>query len=193
MRTCAVLIASVLLAVTAATSYGRADYVIRKISPSVVITPQYSITLGTTPPTGKNQQWIQVEVDFQSTVPWTDELTFRYYILLAGACLTGEVTHVDIPAGRDLYSVMYVAPHTIDKVLKGRALASLDIENVGVEIVNQGQVLTMASFKNAGYGQAQWWQSMQQVTGRVLNKNQTPFGPLFWDRYEQIKIPAGAQ
>ena len=28
---------------------------------------------------------------------------------------------------------------------------------------------------------------MPQVAGLVLNKNETPFAPLYWDRYEQIK------
>jgi hypothetical protein len=33
----------------------------------------------------------------------------------------------------------------------------------------------------------QWFATLPQVSGFVLNKNQTPFAPLYWDRYEQIK------
>jgi len=29
---------------------------------------------------------------------------------------------------------------------------------------------------------------MPQISGFVLNKNETPFAPLYWDRYEQIKV-----
>jgi hypothetical protein len=29
-----------------------------------------------------------------------------------------------------------------------------------------------------------------QVAGFLLNKNETPFAPLYWDRYEQIKPAA---
>jgi hypothetical protein len=54
-------------------------------------------------------------------------------------------------------------------------------------LVAKGQVLDTKSFK--AQGATQWWQTQQQVPGKVLNKNQTPFGPLLWDRYEQIKIP----
>ena len=33
-------------------------------------------------------------------------------------------------------------------------------------------------------------QRLPAVAGFTLNKNETPFAPLYWDRYEQIK-PAG--
>ena len=36
---------------------------------------------------------------------------------------------------------------------------------------------------------AQWYAGLPAVTGLVLNKNETPFAPLYWDRYEQIKTP----
>jgi hypothetical protein len=62
---------------------------------------------------------------------------------------------------------------------------------VGIQLVKQGQVLTTKSFKTPGT--EQWWQNDQQITGKVLNKNQTPFASLIWDRYEQIKAPAPAQ
>jgi hypothetical protein len=86
---------------------------------------------------------------------------------------------------------MYVSPRTIAKILNGKQLASMDIQDVGVQIVNHGQVLTTKSYKTQG--ETQWWQNLPQVTGLVLNKNQTPFGPLIWDRYEQIKAPANGQ
>ncbi len=169
--------------------YG-ASYILKQVSPAVVTSPEVSYTLGPQF-TVQARQWLQVEVDFQSNVPWTDQLTFRYYILIANHCLTGEVTHVDIPKGQDLYSVMYVPPRTIEKILNGKPLVSSDIQDVGVQVLNQGQVLATKSYKAAG--QMQWWQNMQQITGKVLNKNQTPFAALFWDRYEQIKTEAPEQ
>jgi hypothetical protein len=36
----------------------------------------------------------------------------------------------------------------------------------------------------------QWYSGLPAVAGFTLNKNETPFAPLYWDRYEQIK-PAG--
>jgi len=192
MRNLTVAFASLaLMALGTAGSYGRADYDIKAVSPAVVLTPQIAFQFGPQVPPPRSLQWLQVEVDFSSNIDWTDELTVKYYILLAGKCLTGEVTHIDIPKGRDLFSVMYVSPNTIARILNGHPMSGNDIMDVGVQLVKQGQVLVTKSFKTRG--DTQWWQNQQQVTGQVLNKNQTPFAPILWDRYEQIKIAPTAQ
>jgi hypothetical protein len=187
MRTCSAAFASLLF--LALTSLGqRADYSILKISPAVDSTPQITFNLGPeSHPQPRAGQWIEVEVNFESRIDWTDELTVKYYILLAGQCLTGSVTHIDIPRGRDLYSVMYVSPRTIARILNGQQLAPQDIQDVGVQLVKEGQVLFTKSWK--AQGDQAWWENMPQVTGKVLNKNETPFAALIWDRYEQIKAP----
>jgi hypothetical protein len=193
MRTCSAAFASLLLlALSSITSFGRPDYAIKKIQPAVDLTPEISFNFGPNQhPVPRSQQWLEVEVNFESNVDWTDELTFKYYILLDDQCLTGEVTHIDIPKGRDLYSVMYVSPRTIARILNNKPMTSQDIVDVGVQIVSKGQVLFTKSYK--AQGDQQWWQSLQQISGKVLNKNETPFAPLIWDRYEQIKAPAAAQ
>jgi len=179
-----------ILAFSAVTSFARPDYDIKKISPGVDLSPDYSFNFGPIQhPKPRSLQWLEVEVNFESNVDWTDELTVRYYILLAGTCLTGEVTHIDIPKGRDLYSVVYISPKTIARLLNNHPMTSADIQDVGVQLVSKGQVLTTKSYKTQG--DTQWWQNQQQVTGKVLNKNETPFAPLLWDRYEQIKAPGG--
>lgn len=164
-----------------------ADYAIRAVRPAVVPSPDIQFT-GTQHRSGRAENWLEVEVDFESNVEWTDELTFKYYILVAGKCLTGEVTHVSIPRGRDLHSVMYVSPRSLLRALEGRPLTSAAIENVAVQIVNKGAVVDTKSMKNGA--NPQWFQSMQQIPGLVLNKNETPFQPLYWDRYEAIKSPS---
>ena len=143
MRTLSAAFAGALmLAAASVTSFGRADYDIKKVAPAVINSPVINFTLGPQVAQGKALQWLQVEtLAFESNVDWTDELTFKYYILLAGQCLTGEVTHIDIPKARDLYSVMYVSPRTIAKILNGHQLSPLDIQDVGVQILKQGQVL----------------------------------------------------
>lgn len=167
----------------AATALARDEYTIKKVQPAIVQTPEISFT-GTQHRSGRAENWLEVEVNFDSDVDFTDELTFKYYILIAGKCLTGEVTHVNIPKGRDLYSVMYISPRTLQRVLENHPMTAQTIENAGVQILNKGQLVAEKSFKDAG---GEWWQRLQQISGLVLNKNETPFAPLYWDRYEAIK------
>jgi hypothetical protein len=194
MRTSSAAVAGLtLLLLSAFAAFGqRPDYAIVNISPAADYTPQVAFQFGPIQhPAPRSQQWLEVEVDFSSRVPWTDELTVNYFILIAGQCLTGSVTHIDIPAGRDLYSVMYVSPRTLARILNNAPLTGADVQDVGVQLVSKGQVLVTKSYK--ARGAQQWWENLPQIAGKVLNKDQTPFGPLIWDRYEQIKTPSSPQ
>jgi hypothetical protein len=101
--------------------------------------------------------------------------------------LTGEVTHTNIPAGRTNRSVMYVSPRTLVRFSDNRPFTANSFQNIAVQIVQQGAVKGELSLVRAP---AQWFATMPQVSGFVLNKNETPFAPLYWDRYEQIKAPS---
>jgi hypothetical protein len=125
-----------------------------------------------------------VEVQFTATPQFTDELTFKYYILFNSNLLTGEVTHVNIPAGRENRSVMYVSPRALARFGNNRPITTNSCQNIAVQIVQQGAVKDESNLSRA---QPQWYATMPQVPGFVLNKNETPFAPLYWDRYEQIK------
>ena len=54
---------------------------------------------------------------------YADELTFNYYILLKnksalypqGTLLVGSVTHTSIPQERDMHSVVYISPRTLER------------------------------------------------------------------------------
>ncbi len=128
--------------------------------------------------------WLEVEIEFAAAPAWTDELTAKYFILLNGKLLTGEVTHVNVPAGRELRSVMYVPPRTLAHFNGDRPLAANSIRNIAVQLVQGGAVKSEASLERAAPG---WFAAVPAVTGFLLNKNETPFAPLYWDRYEQIK------
>jgi len=87
-------------------------------------------------------------------------------------------------------SVMYISPRTLERFFDGKApgTAASALVDVGVTITKQGQLVAEKSWK----GKGQWWSSLEQVNGYVLNKNETPFAPLAWDYYEAIKArPAG--
>ena len=80
--------------------------------------------------------------------------------------------------------MVYVPPRNLQRLFEGKPFTANSIVNVGVQILNKGQLVAEKSSKPST---GQWWQTMQQITGLVLNKNETPFAPLYWDRYEAIK------
>ncbi len=173
-----------LLSLTVLAQTRGADFQLTKITKNLVTTPQISYTGGQQYPTNQRDQWLEVEVQFASTPEYTDELTFKYFILINGKLLAGEVTHVNIAAGRENRSVMYVSPRTLARFNGNRPVTANTIQNIAIQLLQQGAVKDELSFtKTAG----QWYTGLAQLTGFVLNKNETPFAPLYWDRYEQIK------
>jgi hypothetical protein len=161
------------------------EFQITRITRDLIPTPQFTHAGGAQhPATNTRDRWLEVEVEFKATPELTNELTFKYYILFNGTLLIGEVTHVNIPAGRENRSVMYIPPRTLARFANKRAITENSCQNIAVQIVQDGSVKTEASLNRA---QPQWFEALPQVSGLVLNKDQTPFAPLYWDRYEQIK------
>jgi hypothetical protein len=158
-------------------------YEISGISPSVVRTPDYDFS-GDKKPGVRPRNWLEVEVEFRAEPEMTEELTVKYYILVNKTLFVGETTHVNIAKGRERRSVMYIAPNTLERLMEGKPFNASAIENVGVELLKQGQLVAVKSLKDS---RVPWWQQFPQTTGYVLNKNDTPFAPLYWDRYEAIK------
>lgn len=165
-------------------SQGPGDFQITKITKNLISTPQFTYAGAQSYQTNQRDRWLEVEVEFTAVPGWTDELTFRYYILFNGKVLTGEVTHTNIPAGRNNRSVMYVSPQALTRFSNNRPFTITSFQNIGVQIVQQGAVKDELSLARSP---AQWFTAMPQISGFVLNKNETPFAPLYWDRYEQIK------
>ncbi len=153
---------------------------IGKVQPSVVKTPEYQIVGGQNK-RFKNRDWLEVEVEFATTQEEIDELTFKFSILIEGKLLDGEATYVAIPKDREHYGVMYVAPRTLEKLTGGKTLTNASIQNVWVTVSHSGQILGEAAFKQERQP------NLPHITGAVLNKDQTPFAPLYFDRYETLK------
>lgn len=167
---------------------GRSEFQITKITKNLITAPQYTFTGAEQYQTDQRERWLEVEVEFMATPQWTDELTLRYYILFNGKLLTGDVTHTNIASGRGNRSVMYVSPRSLARFGSGQVVTANSFQNIGVQIVREGAVKDEQSLARAPL---QWFSTLPQVSGFVLNKNETPFAPLYWDRYEQIKTGAG--
>ncbi len=190
MKTTASIFLSVFLPLIASAQVprGGSEFQIGKISRNLITAPQFSYTGAQQYTTNQRDRWLEIDVEFSAVPDYSDELSFKYYILINGKLLTGEVTHTNVAAGRDNHSVMYVAPRTLARLMGNRPVTPNAIQNVAVQIVQQGAIKSESSLERSGG--AQWFASMPQVAGLVLNKNETPFAPLYWDRYEQIKAPA---
>ncbi len=161
------------------------NFQISKISRDLITAPQYAYVGGLQITANQRDLWLQVETEFTSTADVAGDVIFKYYIAVNGKVLTGEVTHVNVMAGRGLRSVIYASPKVLTRLNGGKPVTATSIQNMAVQIVQGGTVKDESNMMRPP--NPKWFTTMPQVPGLLLNKNETPFGPLYWDRYEQIK------
>ena len=157
-----------------------ADLKVGKVEVSAPNTPEFQITGGQTK-RYKLGKWIEMEVSYDTKKP-VDELTFKYTVEIEGKLLDGEVTYAAIGEGKDHYAVMYISPKAIDALTGGKPLTPASINNVWVDVLKSGQKMAQPTSMKSGP-----IPNKPHVSGYVLNKDETPFAPLYYDRYEAIK------
>ncbi len=159
---------------------------IEKIQPAIVGTPEFTVT-NTTTKRYQAQKWMEIEVEFAvEGVEIVDELTFKFDVLISGKLYTGEITHVNIPKGRERYTVMYISPRNLDRITGGKQLTEAMIENVWITISKQGQALAISSRKDKN---TKGVPNLPLFPGLLTPKAETPFSVLWTDRYEAVKLP----
>jgi hypothetical protein len=179
------LCATFLCAPILAQAQGRgADFQLTKINKNLVTIPIFAYNGGPQYRTNQTDRWLEVEAEFVAAPEFTDELSFKYFILINGKLLTGEVAHVGILAGREKHSVMYVSPSGLARCTNNQPATVTSVQNISVQIVQKGTVKDELTLVRAP---AQWYSTMTPLPGVVFNKSETPFASLFWDRYEQLK------
>ena len=161
--------------------------------------PQFSV--------GKNKSfkpkdWLEVEVKFKVKMQrsykqkFIDRVTVKWYVAIDDPSggkktvyLEKEVNHVNVPVDEDIYSSVYLSPAAIKRITGRDRAAKGVVKSVGGEILINGQA---ASNKGGGYfsstGKPGWWTKISRYDRiPLLNKNDTPFKFLWWDRYAEIE------
>ena len=167
--------------------------------------PKIEITIQKTPrysPNGPKEKrdtqkfWIEVEVGFKADQKGKPDeehiaqLEFKYYITIKPKdpknrkVYTLSLTHVNIPKDEGIYSVAYMSPTTIAKIIGKSKMPSKSDIDVAVEIRSQG---TLIAGDKTTSGSKKWWTELPQAEGLVLDKTKTPFAPLWWDRYAEVQ------
>lgn len=170
--------------------------------------------LGGTSGSSPSAQWLKVEFHYASNpaVPnkftdagkFVDAVQFKIWIegrdLYAADAptkdgvavgLTGTITYVNIPAGRDNYGVFYVAPDTLNRYSTERGSTDFDRTfNIHIEASVGGALVDY--FDKNKETDKNWYQTLKPVDGLVYRQDQSPFTMADPDRYPPIKYPAPA-
>ena len=119
-----------------------------------------------------------------------DNLEFKYFITIKPKnardrkVYTLTVPHIDIPKGDQMYSVAYMSPTTIGKIIGKDTTPSKSDIDVAVEVRYKGALVEGDATKSPS---SKWWNNMAQEDGKVLKKSETPFANLWLDRYAEVQ------
>jgi hypothetical protein len=115
----------------------------------------------------------------------------------AAICLTGSVTYVNVPKGRDVYAVVYVHPDTLTRYSGARGIAEFTrTYNIHVDGYVDGKPIyaidRYVEKGDPGSGtppDPEWYKKCKPIPGLIYQQNQSPFLDVDVDRYPALKLP----
>jgi hypothetical protein len=183
------------------------------ITTSFVGAPNMDTDTNAAPPSGEPGKWLKVEFHYGTTAlvtkdyPYVDSVEFKVWIegldlfaknapvpgKGASVVLTGSVTYVNVPAGKDLYGVFYVHPSTLARYSTDRGYEDFDRKfNVHIEAYVGGALMDYFDKVKDKAG-LDWYKAPTAIPGLVYRQDQCPFLISNPDHCPAIKLPAPAQ
>ena len=166
---------------------GKKGMVIRKmeaVGPNArVKTPHF--TNDANEPQAQAKNWARVSVQYETDVEWTDELEFRYMVLVKHpktgvfTMFPGTVTYIDVAKGKRHTSTVFLRPATLERYGA--------VEWAGVKIYLKGKDAPVAVAQMPDDPRPWTAPGATTKAGVLLNRGQTPFALVAIDNYETIK------
>ncbi len=156
---------------------------------------------------GKNKnfrpkEWLEIEAKVKVQLApepaskTCDKITVKWYIAVKdpekmGKMLlfTKTVEHVNVPLGEDVFVSVYLSPASIRRITGLSKNPKSAVEYVGYEVLVNGEKKT----EDTNKGKPGWWNAASDKISRsetvpLLNKSETPFSNMWWDRYAEVSV-----
>jgi hypothetical protein len=148
----------------------------------------------------KPKDWLEVEAKLKvqmSPEPPSktlDRLSVKWYVAVKNPdkngtflLLSKQVDHVNVPLNEDVYTSVYLSPASIKRLTGQDKAGKNSVEFVGFEVLVNGEKVAAETNKS----QVGWWNTASDKIARsetvpLLNKKETPFGVMWWDRYAEV-------
>jgi hypothetical protein len=143
------------------------------------------------------KDWLEVEAKFKVEMKpeprskTAEEVTVKWYVAVKIPEKSGQfmllsktVNHVNVPLNEDVYTSIYLSPASITRLTGSARNGKAAVEFVGYEIIVAGEPKASSTNK----GDVGWWNSKSEKISQndsvpLLTKSETPFAPMWWDRY----------
>lgn len=201
-----ILASALIAAASTVTAFGQAPKVVGdKPSFDDLPSPEFS---GGKNKSFKPKDWLEIEAKLKVSLSpeprskTCDKITVKWYVAVKNPdkvgtmlLLTKTIEHVNVPLDQDIYCSVYLSPASIKRITGLDKGAKHSVEYVGYEVLINGE--KMASDTNKGSagegGKVAWWNAQSDKISRseavpLLNKTETPFSTMWWDRYAEVSV-----
>lgn len=155
---------------------------------------------GTKSKSFKPKDWLEVETKLKiqmSPAPKSstlERLTVKWYVAVKNPeksgtflLLSKDIEYVNVALDEDVYVSVYLSPASVRRLTGSDKAGKGSVEFVGYEVLVNGEKVASETNK----GPANWWTVASDKISRndsvpLLNKKETPFGVMWWDRYAEI-------
>jgi hypothetical protein len=195
-----ITLSSIVAVLAPASLFGQAVKVTAE-SPSFddLPSPQFS---GVKNKSFKPLDWLEIEVPMKVEMKpeppskTCDKLTIKWYVAVKNVDKPGtfllfssEVDHVNVPLNEEVFGSVYISPASLRRITGSGTGGKSAVEFVGYEILVDGEKKADGTNK----GKVGWWNSASDKISRsevvpLLNKSETPFSAMWWDRYPEISV-----
>ena len=148
----------------------------------------------------KPKEWLDIEVKLKvlmSPVPKSktcEKITVKWYVAVKNPekvgsilLLTKDIEYVNVPLDQEIYCSVYLSPSSIKRLTGVERAGKRSVECVGYEVFVNGE----KKAENSEGKEVGWWNATSEKISKndsvpLLNKNETPFRDMWWDRYAEI-------
>lgn len=162
--------------------------------------PQFA---GGKPKAFKPKEWLEIETKINVSMKpqpksnTCDRLTVKWYVAVKNPersgqmlLLTRDIEYVNVPLDEEVYCSVYLSPASLKRLTGVDRAGKRSVEAVGYEILINGMKVAEDTTKF----QPGWWNAATDKISRtnvvpLLNKLETPFAHMWWDRYAEVLDP----
>lgn len=156
----------------------------------------------------KPNDWLEIETKVkvsmspEPTSKTCEKLTVKWYVAVKNPekprtflLLTKDIEYVNVPLDEDnVYCSVYLSPASIKRLTGSAKGGKNAVEYVGYEILINGEKVASETNK----GKVGWWTVASPSISRsdtvpLLNKSETPFANMWWDRYAEVSETGGSR
>lgn len=137
---------------------------------------------------------LKVEMSPEPASKTCDKMTIKWYVAVKNVEKPGtfllfskEIEHVNVPLNEEIFGSVFISPASLRRITGSGTGGKSAVEFVGYEVLVNGEKKAEGTNK----GKPGWWNTSSDKISRseavpLLNKNETPFSAMWWDRYPEI-------